>query len=125
MCANVVAVYCSFAAAGDGKLDEMEVLFRRELKTCIAQLGNDHSETAQARQRWAFVLAQQSKYQEAEPHVRAALETFRVSCDVGCPAELLDCLHTLVDVLAGKNKYSDVATVRSEIDAVKSRQGGH
>ena len=55
MCAHVVAVYCSFAAAGDGKLDEMEVLFRRELKTCIAQLGSDHSETAQARQRWAFV----------------------------------------------------------------------
>lgn len=61
------------------------------LKTCIAQLGNDHSETAQARQRWAFVLAQQSKYQEAEPHVRVSLETFRVSRDVGYPAELLDC----------------------------------
>ena len=91
MCAHVVAVYCSFAVAGDGQLDEMEVLFRRGLKPCIAQLGNDHSETAQARQRWAFVLAQQSKYQEAEPHVRASLETFRVSRDVGYPAELLDC----------------------------------
>jgi hypothetical protein len=119
MCAHVVAVYCSFAVAGDGQLDEIEVLFRRGLKPCIAQLGNDHlvgfvdralgrvatrsffhcaklecfqaSETAQARQRWAFVLAQQSKYQEAEPHVRVSLETFRVSRDVGYPAELLDC----------------------------------
>ena len=91
MCAHIVTVSCSFAVAGDGKLDEMEVLFRRGLKPCIAQLGNDHSETAQARQRWAFVLAQQSKYQEAEPHVRVSLETFRVSRDVGYPAELLDC----------------------------------
>ena len=91
MCGHVVAVYCSFAVAGDGQLDEMEVLFRRGLKTCIAQLGNDHSETVQARQMSAFVLAQQITYQEAEPHVRASLETFRVSRDVGYPAELLDC----------------------------------
>jgi hypothetical protein len=41
MCAHVVAVYCSFAVAGDGQLDEIEVLFRRGLKPCIAQLGND------------------------------------------------------------------------------------
>ena len=72
MCAHVAAVYCSFAAAGDGKLDEMEVLFRRELETCIAQLGNDHSETAQAHQRCFFVVSAAKQV----PRSRAACASF-------------------------------------------------